>query len=101
MGEFLQGVYGPAAPHVRAYVDLLCDKLAAERIASDDRSDQVATVGVVVVPAAAANVIAGRCRFTLDVRAGDAARRDQAAAAILARCEARHDMVPHAMAWQG
>lgn len=62
--------------------------LAAEQIASDDRSDLVATVGVVEVPSAAANVIAGRCRFTLDVRAGEAARRDRAAAAILARCEA-------------
>ena len=62
--------------------------LAAEQIAGDDGSDLVATVGVVEVPSAAANVIAGRCRFTLDVRAGTAERRDRAAAAILARCEA-------------
>jgi hypothetical protein len=33
MGEFLQGVYGPAAPRVREYIDLLCDKVESEKIA--------------------------------------------------------------------
>jgi hypothetical protein len=31
--EFLDGVYGPAAPHIRAYLDLLADEVAGERIA--------------------------------------------------------------------
>jgi hypothetical protein len=32
MNEFLQGVYGPAATPVRAYLDLLCDKVDSEKI---------------------------------------------------------------------
>ena len=59
--------------------------LAAEAVATAGPVDLVATVGVVEVPAGAANVIAGRSRFTLDVRAGDAAVRDRAADAILRR----------------
>lgn len=31
--EFLEGVYGPAAPHLRAYLDLLAEKVANEHIA--------------------------------------------------------------------
>jgi allantoate deiminase len=57
--------------------------LAAEAVATAGPPDLVATVGVVDVPSGAANVIAGRSRFTLDVRAGDAALRDRAADAIL------------------
>ena len=57
--------------------------LAAEAVATAGPPDLVATVGVVEVPSGAANVIAGRSRFTLDVRAGDPAVRDRAADAIL------------------
>jgi allantoate deiminase len=57
--------------------------LAAEDVATAGPADLVATVGVVEVPSGAANVIAGRSRFTLDVRAGDAAVRDRAAEDIL------------------
>ncbi len=38
----------------------------------------VGTVGVVGVPNGAANVIAGRCEFSIDIRAGDDATRDAA-----------------------
>ncbi|GEO00663.1 Zn-dependent hydrolase [Novosphingobium sediminis] len=59
--------------------------LAAEDVATAGPADLVATVGVVEVPSGAANVIAGRSRFTLDVRAGDAGLRDRAAEDILRR----------------
>ncbi len=59
--------------------------LAAEEVATAGPADLVATVGVVEVPSGAANVIAGRSRFTLDVRAGDAAVRDRAADEVLRR----------------
>ena len=59
--------------------------LAAEEVATAGPADLVATVGVVEVPSGAANVIAGRSRFTLDVRAGHAAVRDRAADEILRR----------------
>lgn len=62
--------------------------LAAEEVATAGPADLVATVGVVEVPSGAANVIAGRSRFTLDVRAGDAAVRDRAADDILRRFRA-------------
>ncbi|PTR11876.1 MULTISPECIES: allantoate amidohydrolase [unclassified Novosphingobium] len=58
--------------------------LAIERIARADASDLVATVGRIEAAPGAANVIAGQVRFTIDVRAGEATRRDRAAAAILA-----------------
>ncbi|MBC2665245.1 allantoate amidohydrolase [Novosphingobium flavum] len=57
--------------------------LAAERIARDDQSDLVATVGRIEALPGAANVIPGEARFTLDVRSGDEARRDRGAEAIL------------------
>lgn len=57
--------------------------LAVESIARADASDLVATVGRIEASPGAANVISGRVRFTLDVRAGDAARRDRAANAML------------------
>jgi len=62
--------------------------LAAEGVATAGPPDLVATVGVVEVPSGAANVIAGRSRFTLDVRAGDAGVRDRAADEVLRRCRA-------------
>ncbi|MBN9143070.1 MULTISPECIES: allantoate amidohydrolase [unclassified Novosphingobium] len=57
--------------------------LAVEAIAQADESDLVATVGRIEALPGAANVIAGEVRFTLDVRAGDADRRNRAAERIL------------------
>ncbi|CAN5291833.1 allantoate amidohydrolase [soil metagenome] len=59
--------------------------LAIEDIARRDASDLVATVGKIEALPGAANVIPGEARFTIDIRSGDAARRDRAASAILAR----------------
>ena len=56
--------------------------LAIERIARDDASDLVATVGRVEALPGAANVIPGEVRFTIDVRSGEEARRDRAAQEI-------------------
>ncbi|MDP3550531.1 MAG: allantoate amidohydrolase [Novosphingobium sp.] len=57
--------------------------LAAESVATAGPADLVATVGVVQVHLGAANVVSGKCSFTLDVRAGVATRRDAAADEIL------------------
>jgi allantoate deiminase len=57
--------------------------LAIERIALDDASDLVATVGRIEALPGAPNVIPGEARFAIDVRSGDPARRDRAAEAIL------------------
>lgn len=57
--------------------------LAAERVAKAGPADLVATVGVVKVPSGAANVIAGKSAFTLDVRAASAVTRDASAEEIL------------------
>ncbi|MBD8617300.1 Zn-dependent hydrolase [Sphingomonas sp. CFBP 13728] len=57
--------------------------LAVETIARSAASDLVATVGRIEASPGAANVIPGSVTFTLDVRAGDAARRNEAAADIL------------------
>jgi allantoate deiminase len=57
--------------------------LAVETIAREDASDLVATVGKMEVLPGAANVIPGEVRFTIDVRSGDADRRNRAADAIL------------------
>ncbi|MBG6120657.1 allantoate deiminase [Sphingobium sp. JAI105] len=56
--------------------------LATEGIARADASDLVATVGRIEAMPGAPNVIAGEVRFTIDIRSGDAARRDRAAEAI-------------------
>jgi allantoate deiminase len=61
--------------------------LAIERIARDDASDLVATVGRVEALPGAPNVIPGEVRFTIDVRSGDEARRNRAAQAILVALE--------------
>jgi len=58
--------------------------LAVERVAGEDASDVVATVGRLSAAPGAPNVIPGRVDFTIDIRSGDGARRDHAAAAILA-----------------
>jgi allantoate deiminase len=81
--------------------------LAIERIARDDASDLVATVGRIETRPGAANVIPGSVVFSIDVRAGASARRDSAATAILAelhriaaargvalRIEQVHDLPP-------
>ena len=57
--------------------------LAVETIARSAVSDLVATVGSIEASPGAANVIPGSVTFTLDVRAGTATRRDEAAADIL------------------
>lgn len=62
--------------------------LAVERIARDDGSDLVATVGRMEVAPGAPNVIPGRVTFTVDIRSGDQARRDRAAAAMLGALKA-------------
>lgn len=62
--------------------------LAAERIAADDASDLVATVGRIEARPGAPNVIPGAVSFSLDVRSGDQARRDRAAEAIVMQLHA-------------
>ncbi|WP_431312121.1 Zn-dependent hydrolase [Sphingomonas immobilis] len=56
--------------------------LAIEAVAREDLSDLVATVGRIEALPGAPNVIPGEVRFTIDVRSGDAARRDRAAGII-------------------
>jgi hydantoinase/carbamoylase family amidase len=48
----------------------------------------VGTVGMINVPGGAANVIAGRCDFSIDIRAGDDQTRDEAVIDVLRVCEA-------------
>lgn len=62
--------------------------LAVERIARDDASDLVATVGQIVAHPGAANVIAGGVRFTIDIRSGDPVRHEKAAETLLIRLAA-------------
>ncbi|MGN6525952.1 MAG: 2-oxo-4-hydroxy-4-carboxy-5-ureidoimidazoline decarboxylase [Burkholderiaceae bacterium] len=50
--------------------------------------DLVATVGILEVPNGSINVVPGRCRFSLDVRAPADAVRDAASADILAELDA-------------
>ncbi|WCP15876.1 N-carbamoyl-L-amino acid hydrolase [Sphingobium sp. AntQ-1] len=57
--------------------------LAIETLARDAASDLVATVGRIEALPGAPNVIPGEVRFTLDVRSGDAGRRDRAAEAMI------------------
>jgi allantoate deiminase len=57
--------------------------LAIESVARKGGGDLVATVGRLETLPGAANVIPGEVRFTIDVRSGDAARRDGAAEDIL------------------
>lgn len=66
--------------------------LAIEGIARADASDLVATVGRIEAMPGAPNVIAGEVRFTIDIRSGDAARRDRAAEAI---CDALAGIADH------
>jgi N-carbamoyl-L-amino-acid hydrolase len=65
---------------------------AAELIVAVERecSDQpglVGTVGQLLVPDGAINVIPGRCELSIDIRAADNAVRDEAMAAVIAASE--------------
>jgi allantoate deiminase len=57
--------------------------LAVEKLAREDTSDLVATVGQIIAHPGAANVIAGDVRFTLDLRSGDPERHARAAQTLL------------------
>ncbi|HTT12549.1 MAG TPA: allantoate amidohydrolase [Burkholderiaceae bacterium] len=48
----------------------------------------VGTVGMFNVPNGATNVVPGRCDFSIDIRAGDDATRDEAVVDVLRVCEA-------------
>ncbi|MDM4766207.1 2-oxo-4-hydroxy-4-carboxy-5-ureidoimidazoline decarboxylase [Pelomonas sp. SE-A7] len=61
--------------------------LAVERLAGE-RQQVVGTVGIVEVPAGSINVIPGRCRFSLDLRATSDAARDELDAAVRAELAA-------------
>jgi len=64
--------------------------LAVERRCADPRfaaQALVGTVGMAAVPQGAANVVPGRCEFSLDVRAADDATRDAAVADLAAEFE--------------
>jgi N-carbamoyl-L-amino-acid hydrolase len=78
-------------------------------------ADVVGTVGLLQVPAGSINVVPGRCRFSLDLRATTNAARDALAADVVAElgrlCDARGlmftlertmtaDAAPSAPAWQ-
>jgi N-carbamoyl-L-amino-acid hydrolase len=51
-------------------------------------TDLVGTIGIVEVPGGSINVVPGRCRFTLDIRATSDAVRDACAADVLDRLKA-------------
>ena len=88
--------------------------LFAEQRAAKD-GDSVATVGMLEVPAGSINVVPGRCKFSLDMRAPNNPQRDALAADVLAElhaiCERRGvrytleesmkaSAAPSAPAWQ-
>jgi N-carbamoyl-L-amino-acid hydrolase len=60
--------------------------LFAERRAARD-GDSVATVGMLDVPGGSINVVPGRCRFSLDLRAPSDAQRDAVERDVLAALE--------------
>jgi beta-ureidopropionase / N-carbamoyl-L-amino-acid hydrolase len=66
--------------------------LYVEKRAAQD-GDSVGTIGILDVPGGSINVVPGRCRFTLDLRAPNDAQRDALAADVLAElksiCERR------------
>ena len=88
--------------------------LFVEQRAAKD-GDSVGTIGILNVPDGSTNVVPGRCRFTLDLRAPGDAQRDALVADVLAQLEAictrrgvRHSVeetmraaaAPSAHAWQ-
>lgn len=66
--------------------------LHLEKRAGQD-GDSVGTIGMLQVPSGSINVVPGRCRFSLDMRAPSNEQRDRLAADVLAElarlCEAR------------
>ena len=62
--------------------------LAIEAVAKADKGDLVGTVGRLQAEPGAVNVIAGKVTFTIDVRAGDPARRDAGAQDMVASIKA-------------
>jgi beta-ureidopropionase / N-carbamoyl-L-amino-acid hydrolase len=60
--------------------------LFVEKRAARD-GDSVGTIGMLEVPGGSINVIPGRCRFSLDLRAPNDAQRDTLAADVLAELE--------------
>ncbi len=88
--------------------------LYVERRAARD-GDSVGTIGMLEVPGGSTNVVPGRCRFTLDLRAPTDAQRDAMVGDVLAelqaicrrrglRCSAQETMraaaAPSAPAWR-
>ena len=61
--------------------------LYVEKRAAQD-GDSVATIGMLEVPNGSINVVPGRCRFSLDLRAPTDARRDALARDVLAELKA-------------
>jgi N-carbamoyl-L-amino-acid hydrolase len=61
--------------------------LYLERRAAAD-GDSVGTIGVLQVPSGSINVVAGRCQFTLDLRAPRDEQRDRLVADVLAELQA-------------
>ena len=55
---------------------------------ASSRPDLVGTIGILHVPGGSTNVVPGRCRFTLDIRATTDAVRDACATDVLDRLEA-------------
>jgi N-carbamoyl-L-amino-acid hydrolase len=60
--------------------------LAVERIAASS-SETVATIGLCEVPGGSINVVPGRCRFSLDVRATTDPARDDCLSRVMAELE--------------
>jgi beta-ureidopropionase / N-carbamoyl-L-amino-acid hydrolase len=61
--------------------------LYVEKRAARD-GDSVGTIGILNVPDGSINVVPGRCRFTLDLRAPDDAQRDALVADVMAELHA-------------
>ncbi len=61
--------------------------LFVEKRASQD-GDSVGTIGILEVPGGSTNVVPGRCRFTLDMRAPNDGQRDELVADVLAELHA-------------
>jgi allantoate deiminase len=83
----MAGHAGTTSMHLRrdALVGAAEMMLAIETIARADASNLVATAGRIEALPGAANVIPGTVHFTIDIRSGDARRRDRAAEDILDR----------------
>jgi allantoate deiminase len=95
MLQFHGSIHGRADHAGACPMDLRRDSLAAaaelvlevERAARESHPDTRATVGLVHPHPGAANVVAGRTDFTLDIRDQDEGRRDACAARVRAALE--------------